>query len=161
MAPEKKPVNTADRVRALAEPLAQELGLYLWDVQFLKEGAEWYLRILIDKEGGVSIDDCVDMTHAIDPVLDEEDPISQEYILEVSSPGLNRKLTRPEHFEAYLGEPVKVKLIRPLEDKRRELTGTLSKAGPGGRFEIQPEEGPAVELEKKDCSSVTVMDDDF
>ncbi len=71
----------------LVRPLAAELGLSLWDVQFVKEGADWFLRVFIDKEGGVSIDDCVDMTHALSPVLDREDPIPQEYLLEVSSRG--------------------------------------------------------------------------
>lgn len=77
----------AQRVWELSEPLAKELNLSLWDVQFVKEGADWFLRVFIDKEGGVSIDDCVDMTHALSPVLDKEDPIPQEYMLEVSSPG--------------------------------------------------------------------------
>lgn len=99
---EKKKGSTTEIVRALAEPLAKELGLIIWDVTFTKEGADWYLRIFIDKEGGVGIDDCVDLTHAINPVLDSEDPIPQEYTLEVSSPGINRKLHRPEHFEAFL-----------------------------------------------------------
>ena len=80
MSPEtKKKGGVAERVREMAEPLARELGLSIWDVQFLKEGADWFLRIFIDKEDGVGIDDCVDMTHAIDPVLDREDPIPQEY----------------------------------------------------------------------------------
>ena len=107
MSPEtKKKGGVAERVREMAEPLARELGLSIWDVQFLKEGADWFLRIFIDKEDGVGIDDCVDMTHAIDPVLDREDPIPQEYTLEVSSPGINRKLVKPEHFAAFLGAPV-------------------------------------------------------
>ena len=117
----KKKGGVAQRVWDMALPLAQELGLSLWDVQFVKEGADWFLRIFIDKEGGVSIDDCVDMTHAIDPVLDREDPIPQEYLLEVSSPGLERKLTRPQHFAAYVGKPVRARLIRPLETGEREL----------------------------------------
>ena len=75
----KKKGNVAHRVWELSEPLAKELGLSLWDVQFVKEGAEWFLRVFIDKDGGVSIDDCVDMTHALSPVLDREDPIPQEY----------------------------------------------------------------------------------
>ena len=79
MSPEtKKKGGVAERVREMAEPLARELGLSIWDVQFLKEGADWFLRIFIDKEDGVGIDDCVDMTHTIDPVLDQEDPIPQE-----------------------------------------------------------------------------------
>ena len=76
----KKKGNVAQRVWELSEPLAKELNLSLWDVQFVKEGADWFLRVFIDKEGGVSIDDCVDMTHALSPVLDKEDPIPQEYI---------------------------------------------------------------------------------
>ena len=72
---EKKKGSTTEIVRALAEPLAKELGLIIWDVTFTKEGADWYLRIFIDKEGGVGIDDCVDLTRAINPVLDSEDPI--------------------------------------------------------------------------------------
>lgn len=156
----KKKGSVADRVRQMAEPLAAGLGLMLWDVQFAKEGAEWFLRVFIDKEGGVGIDDCVDMTHAINPVLDREDPIPQEYMLEVSSPGLNRKLARPEHFQAYLGAPVKVKLIRPLEDGRRELTGELIAFLPPHSFEIQLDEETSVTLEKKECVSVCVMDDD-
>lgn len=157
----KKKAPVAERVREMAEPLAQQLGLMLWDVQFIKEGAQWYLRLFIDKEEGVGIDDCVDMTHAISPVLDKEDPIPQEYMLEVSSPGLNRKLTRPEHFEAYIGAPVKVKLIRPLEDGRRELSGELLGWGPGSQFEIQLDEETSATFDKKECVSVTVMDDDF
>ena len=161
MSAEKKKGSVADRVRAMAEPLAEELGLKLWDVQFVKEGADWYLRIFIDKEGGVGIDDCVDMTHAINPVLDKEDPIPQEYILEVSSPGLNRRLTRPEHFEAFLGAPVRAKLIRPLENGERALDGILLETLPGGRLEIQLDEERSVTLEKKECVCVNLLEEDF
>lgn len=101
------------------------------------------------------------MTHALSPVLDQEDPIPQEYMLEVSSPGLNRKLTRPQHFQALLGAPVLVKLIRPLEDGRRELSGELIDFTPPGSFEIQLDEETTVSFEKKECVSVTVMDEDF
>jgi ribosome maturation factor RimP len=157
----KKKGNVAQRVWELSEPLAKELGLSLWDVQFVKEGADWFLRVFIDKEGGVSIDDCVDMTHALSPVLDKEDPISQEYLLEVSSPGLERKLTRPEHFAAYEGRLVRVRLIRPLETGERELTGVLLGVDEDGRMEIQLDEDTSVTLEKKECSSVHSVDEDF
>ena len=158
----KKKGGVAQRVWDMALPLAQELGLSLWDVQFVKEGADWFLRIFIDKEGGVSIDDCVDMTHAIDPVLDREDPIPQEYLLEVSSPGLERKLVRPQHFMAYVGKPVRARLIRPLETGERELCGVLLSAQEdGSRFELQLDEETSVTLEKKECSAVTAADDVF
>lgn len=159
VAPEKKKLSTAERVRQLAEPLADELGLSIWDVQFVKEGAEWYLRVLIDKDGGVTIDDCVDMTHALDPVLDEEDPISQEYMLEVSSPGLERKLTRPEHFAASIGMPVRARLIRPLEDGTRTLEGILLRWEDSGQFELELDEETSVTLERKECSSVNIIEE--
>ncbi len=157
----KKKGNVAQRVWELSEPLAKELGLSLWDVQFVKEGADWFLRVFIDKEEGVTIDDCVDMTHALSPVLDKEDPISQEYLLEVSSPGLERKLTRPEHFQAYVGRLVRARLIRPLETGERELTGVLLGVDEDGRLEIQLDEDTSVTLEKKECSSVHSVDEDF
>ena len=162
MSPEtKKKGGVAERVREMAEPLARELGLSIWDVQFLKEGADWFLRIFIDKEDGVGIDDCVDMTHAIDPVLDREDPIPQEYTLEVSSPGINRKLVKPEHFAAFLGAPVQLKLIRPLEDGSRLLQGVLLRAEENGEFEVQLDEETSCTLQKKECSSVNLLEDDF
>lgn len=150
--------GVAGRVHALAEPLARELGLTVWDVQYQKEGAEWVLRIYIDKEDGVGIDDCVDMSHAIDPVLDEEDPVPQEYVLEVSSPGLNRKLTRPEHFQIYMDEPVRARLIRPLEDGTKELEGLLI-SYEDGCIELQLDEDTSVTLEKKELAWVCALDD--
>ncbi|MBO5252809.1 MAG: ribosome maturation factor RimP [Clostridia bacterium] len=155
----KKRGSTTDIVRGIAQPLAAELGLTLWDVTFTKEGAEWYLRIFIDKPEGVSIDDCVNMTHAINPVLDQEDPISQEYMLEVSSPGINRKLTRQEHFEAFLEAPVRVKLIRPLENGVRELEGILIDVMENGDFEVIIEEDTTVTFTRKECSSVTLIEE--
>ena len=121
----KKKGNTVETVWAMAQPIADRLGLSIWDINYVKEGADWFLRIFIDKEEGISIVDCVDMTHEINPLLDKEDPIPQEYTLEVSSPGLNRKLTRPEHFQQLLEAPVKVRLIRPLENGKRELEGMI------------------------------------
>ena len=155
----KKRGSTTDVVRVLAAPLAAELGLTLWDVTFTKEGADWYLRIFIDKPGGVSIDDCVDMMHAVNPVLDSEDPIPQEYTLEVSSPGINRKLTRPEHFEAFLEAPVHVKLIRPLENGVRELEGILIDVLENGDFEIITDEETTVTFTKKECAAVHLIED--
>lgn len=152
--------GVAAKVLELAEPLAQGLGLRVWDVQYQKEGAEWILRIYIDKEGGVGIDDCVDMTHAIDPVLDEADPVPQEYVLEVSSPGLCRKLNRPSHFEAYLGKPVRARLIRPLEDGTREIDGILLSAG-DGRIEMRLSEDESVTLEQKELVWVCALDDEI
>ena len=90
--------KTEDVVYGLIEPVVQSLGVTLWDVRFVKEGASYYLRVYIDKEGGVGIDDCVAVSHAIDPVIDEADPIDKQYYLEVCSPGIERELTRDRHF---------------------------------------------------------------
>jgi Uncharacterized protein conserved in bacteria len=159
MGKEIKKGNTAEIVTKLAEPLAAELGLVLWDVSFLKEGADWFLRIFIDKEEGIGIEDCVNMTHAINPVLDAEDPIQQEYTLEVSSPGIERKLTKPAHFQAYADRPVSVKLIRPAENGQRVFEGILL-GYENGRFEVQIDEETSVTFDKKECADIHVIEED-
>ena len=115
---------TALKVSALIKESVESLGVQLWDVKFVKEGASWYLRVFIDKEEGVDINDCTDVSRLIDPILDEADPINVSYYLEVCSPGLERELCEPWHFEKYIGADVKVKLIRP-RDKQREFSGKL------------------------------------
>lgn len=116
--------NTADVVYGLIEPTVQSLGLTLWDVRFVKEGASYYLRVYIDKPGGVGIDDCVAVSHAIDPIIDEADPIDKQYYLEVCSPGIERELTRDRHYFEANGKNVTVKLFSAVEGKK-ELSGTL------------------------------------
>ena len=115
-----------EAVTELVRPIIEDMGLSLWDVRFVKEGANWYLRIFIDKDSGVSIDDCEDVTRAIDQPLDELDPIEQNYFLEVSSPGIERELIKPEHFDAFLGAPVMLRLIRPDEKGERDIRGVLT-----------------------------------
>lgn len=110
--------SIAARVRELCLPLCEELELILWDVEYVKEGADYILRITIDSEEGVTIDDCERMTRAIDPILDEEDPIENSYRLEVSSPGVERTLSRPEHFDAMAGWEVEVKLFAPVNGSK-------------------------------------------
>ena len=153
--------NVADVVREMARPIAASLGLDLWDVRYVKEGADWFLRIFIDRPEGVSLDDCTAMSHAVDGPLDELDPISQSYSLEVCSPGINRQLTRPEHFEAFLGAPVRVRLIRPMEDGTRVLSGELEDYTEDGAVVLKMDEETACTIEKKEIVSVCVADDDF
>lgn len=102
-------------VTEIARPFVEAIGCELWDVEYVSEGGQWYLRIYIDKAEGVSIDDCEAVSRAVDPVLDETDPISSSYIFEVSSAGLERSLKTPEHFKRFLGENVEVKLYKPIE----------------------------------------------
>ena len=159
LANENKKMPIAETVRALAEPLAQELGIEIWDVVYIKEGADWYLRVFIDKENGVGIEDCVNLTHALNPVLDSKDPISGEYIFEVSSPGINRKLSRPEHFKAYIGKDIRVSLIRALEDGTKEIEGVLLETSDNGEFTVEISEELTVTFAKKECSKITSLDD--
>jgi ribosome maturation factor RimP len=114
----KKGASVAEVVTALAQPLADELGYVLWDVEYVREGADYYLRITIDSEAGITIDDCERFSRAIDPVLDEADPITDSYHLEVSSPGIERELKTPEHIAACLGETVEARLFAPLNGTR-------------------------------------------
>ena len=120
--------NAAEKVYSLIEETVKNEGVTLWDVRFLKEGANWYLRGFIDKPAGISIDDCTAVSHAIDPIIDEADPIDKSYFLEVCSPGIERELTRPWHYEAVLGEKIKIKLYKALDGKK-EFTGLLKTSG--------------------------------
>ena len=151
--------NVSSAVWQLAQPIAAELGLEIWDIRFLKEGTDWFLRIFIDKDGGVDIDDCVNMTHAIDKPLDDLDPIEQSYCLEVCSPGLERDLTRPEHFVKFRGSDVKVKLIRPV-DGIREFEGVLEDSD-GNSIVLRLEDGSAMQIDKKETSYIRLDDFDM
>ena len=102
-------MKITEQVWQFAEPLVQAQGCSLWDVEYVREGGEWFLRLYIDKDGGVDIDDCEAVSRAVDPVLDEKDPIPESYRFEVCSAGLERVLKRPSDFERFLGEPVLVK----------------------------------------------------
>ncbi len=148
--------NIAAVCRALAEPLAEQVGVSIWDVRFVKEGADWFLRVIIDKDEGVTINDCVDLTHLLNPVLDKADPIAQSYCLEVMSPGIERELTRPEHFEAYEGLPVTVTLFRPAENGQREFVGLL--LGYGDELVIEDEDEVQWTFSRKDVAAVHAVD---
>lgn len=147
--------NTEDVVRRLIAPIAQAQGVTLWDVRFVKEGSEHYLRLTLDKEGGVGIADCEAFSRAVDPVLDEADPIRESYFLEVSSPGLGRSLTREEHFAAMMGRQVRVHTIRPVEGER-DFVGAL--AAYDGGVTLETEDGVR-RLEKSEIASVKLNDD--
>ena len=100
-------------VAELAAPVAAEFGCELWDVEYVREGSEYFLRLYIDKEGGVDIDDCEAISRAMDPILDEKDPVPGSYHFEVCSAGLERALKRPGDFERFMGSPITVRLYRP------------------------------------------------
>ncbi|MBE6630649.1 MAG: ribosome maturation factor RimP [Ruminococcaceae bacterium] len=117
--------NIAATVREGILPTADALGYVLWDVEFLKEGARRILRVTIDNEDGITIDDCEKMHRAIDPILDEIDPIDEAYDLEVSSPGIERELRTDAHIDACIGERVEVRFFAPFEGQK-QMEGILA-----------------------------------
>lgn len=157
MAKRKQGKNTVEIVRDIAKPIADSLGLDLWDVRFIKEGTQWYLRIFIDKEEGISIEDCEAMSRAIDKPLDDADPINQSYCLEVCSPGIERELVRDEHFERFIGADIKIRFIRANSEGKKELYGKLLNIS-GNIVQIESE-GQSINIDKKDTASIRL--DDF
>jgi len=118
-----------ERLETLMAPVAQAQGLELYDIEYVKEGADRILRLYIDSEEGISLDDCERMSRAAEVVLDEQDPIPGEYRLQVSSPGVERKLSRPEHYIRYVGQKIVIKLFAPHDpvSGRKKYTGILTK----------------------------------
>ena len=117
-------MKITDQVAAFARPIVEQHGCSLWDVEYVREGSDYILRLYIDKEGGVDISDCEAVSRAVDPILDERDPIPGSYQFEVCSAGLERPLKRPGDFQQFLGSPVTVKLYRP-HNGLKELPGIL------------------------------------
>ena len=115
-----KQKNIADTAWEIAQPLADEFGYIIWDVEYIREGADMILRYTIDTdaEGGITIDDCEKMHRAVDPLLDEADPIEGAYMLSVSSPGVERTLTRPFHFERMAGSEVELKFYTAIDGSK-------------------------------------------
>ncbi len=109
----------------LAEPVVVENGCSLWDVEYVREAGQWYLRLLIDKDGGVDILDCEAISRRVSDLLDEVDPIESSYVFEVGSAGAERALKRPGDFEKFMGSPVTLKTYKP-KDGRKEFAGTLA-----------------------------------
>ena len=151
-----KKQNLASLLFEVASPVAERLGLTLWDTLYVKEGPSWCLRAVIDKEGGVNIDDCEKLSRELDAAVDEIAGGEREFIFEVSSPGLARELRTDEHIKAYIGKPVKAKLYAALPDGSRETSGVLAQY-----------DGEALELEggltltKAQIAKLSADDDDF
>ena len=140
--------KVTDVVAQLAAPVVEQAGCKLWDVEYVKEAGEWFLRIYIDKEGGVDINDCEAVSRPVSDLLDEADPIQGSYTFEVSSAGLDRPLRKPQHFAACAGQQVDVRFYRPL-DGRKEYTGTLVGCDAEGNVTVDEKT-----FEKKDVAQV-------
>lgn len=144
-------INIAQVIAELAKPIVEDLNYELVDVEFVKEGANWYLRIYIDKSGGIGIDDCQTVSERISNILDEKDPIEQSYYLEVSSPGLERPLKTERDFIKYKGELVEIKVFQPIDGKKLfegELVGLID-----GNIVIN-QDGNSLEFEKNKVAIV-------
>ena len=140
------------KVWSLAEGIIKEQGCYLYDVEYVKEGGLWFLRVLADKEdGGISLDECEVISRALSELLDKEDPIDRNYYLEVASPGIERKLKTDAHFNRYIGETIDIGLYRPINGAKL-LTGNLK----GYMDEIISVEigGEVLEIPQKDTTVV-------
>ena len=147
-----KPNNTEAKVLPILERIIAEKGLELVDLEFVKEGVNWYLRVYIDKDSGVNIDDCEAVSRALEVKLDEKDPIEQAYILEVSSPGIDRPLKKDADFVKYQGEIIDVKLYK-AQDGSKQYQGRLLGLE-DGVLSIEEENGNVVKFEQKDIASV-------
>ena len=117
-------MKVTEIVTKIAQPVVEAHGCELWDVEYVREGDQRFLRLYLDKEGGVDITDCEAISRAVDPVLDEKDPIQESYHFEVCSAGLERALKRPGDFERFMGSPIMVKLYRPYNGLK-EIPGIL------------------------------------
>jgi len=113
--------SVADKARALLEGPINSLGYDVWDVEYVKEGADWHLIITIDSPEGITIDDCEKVTRFIDPILDENDPVPDSYNLDVSSPGIERDLRTREHYDRCVGEKALIKLYKPLDGVKQYI----------------------------------------
>lgn len=142
--------NIALTVEKLALPVAEQLGLEIWDVEFVKEGTDWFLRVYIDKPDGITTDDCELFSRTFDPILDEADPIDKSYCFEVSSPGIERALTKPEHYEKLMGEQLRLSLYKAIDGKK-EIVGKLVSYGDEITVEA---DGTNINVSKKNCAAV-------
>ena len=153
---EKKKGNIASRVADLVKEAVEECGCTLWDVEFVKEGPDYNLIIYIDKPEGISLDDCEMVNDAVEPIIDEADPIEGGYFLEISSPGLERELKTPEHIKAFIGERVIVKLYAAKDGKKSFDGNIVSYDDENGTVTLDVGTG-TVEIGAKEYSSIKTV----
>lgn len=140
-----------DALEKLALPICADAGVYIYDTEYKKEGSNYYLRLYIDKDGGVTIEDCENVSRSLNTLLDEADIVKEAYIFEVSSPGIDRLLSKPWHYEKVIGEDVSVKLFAPV-DSKKEIEGKLIKCD-DETFTLNVE-NKEITIEKKQAASV-------
>lgn len=153
---EKKKSGIAGKIEELVKDAVEECGCTLWDVEFVKEGPDHNLIIYIDKPDGISLTDCEMVNDAVEPIIDEADPIEGSYYLEISSPGLERELKKPTHLEAYIGSEVTIKLFSAFEGKK-VYNGKLARYDEEKDTITVDEAGNLTEIERKLCSVIKTV----
>ena len=153
---EKKKSGIAGRIEELVKDVVEECGCTLWDVEFVKEGPDHNLIIYIDKPDGISLTDCEMVNDAVEPIIDEADPIEGSYYLEISSPGLERELKKPEHLVSFVGSDVNVKLFSAFEGKKT-YNGKLAAYDQEKDTVSIDENGKVTEIERKLCSIIKTV----
>ena len=145
-------MKTTEICENLCKAKIESLGFELCDVEYQKEYGDWVLTFYIDKPGGVTIDECETVSRAIEPILDEKDPIESEYVLSVSSLGIDRPLKKDRDFERAMGTELEIKLYAP-QDGKKQWIGTLTSFDADG-FTVETEQGKRMTFQKKDCALV-------
>lgn len=146
--------SVVEIIKDIANPIAENLGLELWDIKFLKEGSNWYLRVFIDNPSRkITIEDCENMSRALDAPLDELDPIEQTYCLEVCSPGIERELSSDDHLKRYIGHDLKISLFNPQKYHQKNLFGKLVSFTP---YTLTIKNSDEIELLRKDISKINL-----
>lgn len=152
--------NTVSIVYDIAKPIADSLGLVIWDITFDKEGTLRYLRVLIEKpDGFVDMDDCEAMTRPLSKALDEKDPIDEAYMLEVGSPGLGRELRREEHFLEYIDCPLRIRYIREKDGIKEFIAVLTAYNKADGTISVETENGP-MEINLSETAFIKLYDDE-
>lgn len=152
--------STVSAVYDIAKPIADELGLKIWDITYDKEGALRYLRVLIEKEdGSVDMDDCEAMTRPLSKALDDADPIDEAYMLEVGSPGLGRELRKEEHFAEYIDCPLRIRYIREKDGIKEFIAVLTAYNKENGSISVETENGPA-EINISETAFIKLYDDE-
>jgi len=147
----------SDLVASLARPVCEQCGVFLWDVEFLRDGGRRILRVYIDSETGAGVDECERVSRALDPILDEENVIEEAYSLEVSTPGMERILRTPEHFDRYIGDSVEAKLFSAA-DGQKTWRGTLT-AHSDGAVSLDCDDGVSRTFARENISRVRLSPD--
>lgn len=148
--------NLEKKIEELVEPEIEKLGLELYDVEYVKEGKEYYLRIYIDSEKGVSIEDCENVTNVLNDILDKADYIKEQYFLEVSSAGVEKVLKYDKHFEKNLGKKIEINLYTKFENKK-QYVGTLERYNDNEIVILTDDE--EISFDKKNISNIKLIYD--